>query len=69
MAENHVTLDTARRARLGIDEAVFCAAKTTEQITVILERFAPVGATAVARSWPREPICAVDTNAPLASNA
>ena len=47
MAENHVTLDTARRERLGIDEAVFCAAKTTEQISVILERFAPAGATAL----------------------
>ena len=47
MAENHVTLDTARRERLGIDEAVFCAGKTTEQITVIIERFAPAGATAL----------------------
>jgi NCAIR mutase (PurE)-related protein len=47
MAENHVTLDTARRERLGIDEAVFCAAKSTEQISVILERFAPAGATAL----------------------
>ena len=47
MAENHVILDTARRERLGIDEAVFCAAKTTEQISVILERCAPTGATAL----------------------
>jgi hypothetical protein len=47
MAENHVTLDTARRERLGIDEAVFCAAKTTEQISVILQRSAPAGATAL----------------------
>jgi NCAIR mutase (PurE)-related protein len=47
MAKDHVMLDTARRERLGIDEAVFCAGKTTEQITVIVERFAPAGATAL----------------------
>jgi len=47
MAKDHVMLDTARRERLGIDEAVFCAGKTTEQITVIIERFAPAGATAL----------------------
>ena len=54
MAENHVTLDTARRERLGIDEAVFCAAKTTEQISVILERCAPAGATALLTRFSQE---------------
>ncbi len=61
MAENHVTLDTARRARLGIDEAVFCAAKTTEQISVILERFAPVGATALLTRLSQEQLSALPT--------
>lgn len=33
-----VTLDLERRARIGLDESVFCAGKTPEQIAAILER-------------------------------
>lgn len=47
MAENHVTLDSTRRERLGIDEAVYCAAKSTAQLEVILERSASAGAVAL----------------------
>ncbi len=36
MAEYGYTPDVARRARVGLDEAVYCASKTASQIAVIL---------------------------------
>jgi len=37
MTENEIKLDLERRARLGFDEAIFCAGKSTEQLVGIFE--------------------------------
>ena len=34
-------LDLARGERIGLDEAIFCAGKTAEQIAAILDAFRP----------------------------
>jgi NCAIR mutase (PurE)-related protein len=38
MAERDIKLDTERRERLGFDEAILCAGKSTEHLTAILEQ-------------------------------
>ncbi len=40
MTEDQIKLDWERRRRLGFDEAVFCAGKSTAQITTILDQVA-----------------------------
>jgi hypothetical protein len=45
MAEDQVRLDWARAERLGFDEAILCARKSTAQLTVILEQAAARGAS------------------------
>jgi len=42
-----VTLDLERRARIGLDEAVFCAGKTPDQIAAILARLVAAKAPAL----------------------
>jgi NCAIR mutase (PurE)-related protein len=39
-----VQLDFDRRQRIGLEEAIFCAGKSTAQIAVILEKAARIGA-------------------------
>ena len=36
MASGDINLDFARQARVGLDEAIFCEGKTTQQIVEIL---------------------------------
>ena len=43
------TLDLARGERIGLDEAIFCAGKTTEQIAAILDAFPPGGGLLLTR--------------------
>jgi len=38
MAENDIKLDTERRERLGFDEAILCAGKSSENLAAILEQ-------------------------------
>ncbi len=38
MTESHVKADSSRRDRIGFDESVLCAGKTTEQLALILKR-------------------------------
>jgi NCAIR mutase (PurE)-related protein len=38
MAEHDIKLDVQRRARLGLDEAIFCSHKTPEQLSTILDQ-------------------------------
>ena len=38
MAERDIKLDTERRERLGFDEAILCAGKSTEHLAAILEQ-------------------------------
>jgi len=38
MVERDIKLDFQRRARLGLDEAIYCGHKTLAQLTAILER-------------------------------
>ena len=40
MTEDQIKLDWERRRRLGFDEAVFCAGKSTAQLTTILDQVA-----------------------------
>lgn len=40
MSEDQIKLDWERRRRLGFDEAVFCAGKSTEQLSAILDQVA-----------------------------
>lgn len=37
MAERDINLDLERHARIGFDEAIFCAGKSTAQLTAVLE--------------------------------
>ena len=45
MPDREHTLDHDRRARIGLDEAVFCAGKSPEQIAAIVEEVAARGAS------------------------
>ncbi|MCC7273114.1 MAG: nickel pincer cofactor biosynthesis protein LarB [Alphaproteobacteria bacterium] len=45
MAEDGIRLDFDRARRIGLDEALLCAGKTTGQIATILDRMAARGAT------------------------
>ena len=38
MVERDIKLDFQRRARLGLDEAIYCGHKTLAQLTAILEQ-------------------------------
>ena len=42
-------LDLARRERIGLDEAIFCAGKTADQIAAILDAFPPGGGLLLTR--------------------
>jgi NCAIR mutase (PurE)-related protein len=43
MADDQIKLDLERKRRLGFDEAVFCAGKSTAQLTAILDQLTTVG--------------------------
>ena len=45
-------LDLARHDRIGLDEAIFCAGKTAEQIAAILDAFPPGGGLLLTRLDP-----------------
>ena len=42
-------LDLARHERIGLDEAIFCAGKTADQIAAILDAFPPGGGLLLTR--------------------
>ncbi|MGI9493402.1 MAG: nickel pincer cofactor biosynthesis protein LarB [Geminicoccaceae bacterium] len=45
MADDQIKLDLERRRRLGFDEAVFCAGKSSAQLTAILDQLSAVEAS------------------------
>lgn len=45
MTQNQIKLDLERRRRLGFDEAVFCAGKSTAQLSEILDQLVAVDQT------------------------
>lgn len=54
-----VQLDFDRRERIGLEEAIFCAGKSTAQIAVILEKAARIGASLLLTRLSSEKIAAL----------
>ena len=57
-----VQLDFDRRQRIGLEEAIFCAGKSTAQIAVILEKAARIGASLLLTRLSSEKIAALPGN-------
>ena len=54
MADDQIKLDLERRRRLGFDEAVFCAGKSIEQLTTILDQLSAAGKSMLLTRLNRE---------------
>jgi NCAIR mutase (PurE)-related protein len=61
-ADGDITLDHYRKERLGFDEAVFCAAKTVDQIRRILDAVAEKGRSLLLTRFAPEQLAALPAN-------